>query len=72
MMEQIIVRYVDLPTKIKGFVRVDCDGDYNVYINSRHCYCVQEQTLIHELNHIKRGDFYNNNGISEIETRGSL
>lgn len=69
IMEQVIIRYVNLPCKVKGFVREDCDGNYNVFINARHSQRTQELTLVHELSHIKRGDFYNNNGISEIETR---
>lgn len=68
MMEQIIVRHVDLPTKIKGFVRVDCDGNYNVFINARHSQRTQELTLVHELSHINQDDFCNLKPISDIES----
>lgn len=68
IMGQVIVRYVDLPCKVKGFVREDCDGDYNIYINARQSQQTQELTLVHELSHITRNDFYNSKAIDEIES----
>lgn len=66
-MDQIIVRYIDLPAKMKGFVKVDCDGDYNIYININLGYFEQQKALDHELKHIKNGDFYNANDILDVE-----
>lgn len=65
----MIVRYVDLPYCIRGFVRLDPDGDYNVYLNSRYCYEILKDVLKHELEHIRRGDFYNNLEIYDVEEK---
>lgn len=57
-MDDTIVRYVDLPCSVRGVTVLDFDGNYNVYINSRLSYDVQQGALEHELNHIKNNDFY--------------
>jgi len=68
-MDQIIIRYIDLPAKMKGFVKVDSNGDYNVYINANLGYYEQQKALKHELSHISNDDFYNNDDISAIEAQ---
>ena len=47
-MENLIIRCVDLPYCTNGYVDIDPDGDYNVYINSRLSFDRQRKTLIHE------------------------
>ena len=66
-MDQINVRYIDLPAKIKGFVKTDSDGNYNVYINVNLGYYEQKKTLDHELKHIKNDDFFNTSDILDVE-----
>jgi len=66
-MEQIIVRCINLPCAVKGFVREDENGDYNIYINARLSYDTQTKALRHELRHVKRDDFYSDAGIEDVE-----
>lgn len=53
----IIVRYKDFDYAVRGFTIQDEQGDYNVYINSRYSTPSQRRTFIHELKHIRNGDF---------------
>lgn len=66
-MNQVIIRYRNMPCQIKGFVSEDPDGDYNIYINSKLPYIVQTEVLIHELEHITREDLNNDFSLSQIE-----
>ena len=52
-MNNIIVRYVPLPASVKGFVKEDAAGDYNVYIREQDPTPVQQETYRHELAHIR-------------------
>lgn len=66
-MNDVFIRYMNLPHYVKGQVLLDENGDYNVYINNNYGIEVQQQTLEHELNHIKKQDFYNALPIRDIE-----
>ena len=66
-MEQIIVRYIDLPYETKGVVRRDNEGDYNVYINARLSWLMQSEVLWHELKHISESDLDNDKTLEEVE-----
>ena len=66
-MNDIIVRLQDMPIGIKGVTLLDEAGDYNVYINSRLSVATQHKAYLHELQHIKRNDFYNDLSIFEAE-----
>jgi hypothetical protein len=63
------VRLIDLPTSVRGLTVLDNEGNYNVYLNSRLSYEMQENTYIHETAHIKNDDFYIQESIAEIENR---
>ena len=67
MMETIIIRCVDLPYDVRGFVREDCDGDYNVYVNAKYSIDIQRSAFKHELMHIINSDFCNNDAIETVE-----
>jgi len=54
-MDSIIVRLVDLPLAVRGAVREDENGDYNVYINARLSDDQRVSVFQHELQHIRRG-----------------
>lgn len=56
-MNDIFVRKVALPTKVKGTVVV-MDGDYIVLINDLLCEETQKEALRHELRHIKGEHLY--------------
>lgn len=56
-MEEIIVRLDDkMPRGLNGFVVMDANGDYNVFINGRLCPKKRQAALEHELSHIRHGD----------------
>lgn len=56
-MEEIIIRFDDkMPHALNGFVVMDANGDYNVFINGRLCPKKQQEALEHELSHIHCGD----------------
>lgn len=67
-MDDVFVRLISgLPPSVKGAVRLDADGDYNVYINAAHSEAVNLATLAHELRHIKRGDLTRFGDVDEME-----
>lgn len=68
-MDNIFLRYLALPTTIKGLTVQDESGDYNVYLNSRLAYEANRQTLQHEIQHISNNDFDKFSHIKNIERR---
>ena len=42
-----------MPSKVKGFVKEDRNGDYNVYIRAQDAPEVQRETYQHEVAHIR-------------------
>lgn len=66
-MNEIYTKLMDLPVSIRGFTVRDCDGDYNVILNSRLSHERQMQTYYHELQHIRSGDFDSPGSVDLIE-----
>ena len=67
-MNDVIIRLADgLDPRVKGFVKEDSNGDYNVYINS--CLCLEEQrtTARHELEHIYLQHLSSERPVKELE-----
>ena len=62
-----VIRQLDLPYSVKGFVAMSEDGFYNVYVNSRLSAEEQYRAAAHELVHIARGDFYSTEDIHKVE-----
>lgn len=58
MTDDIIVRLMALPDGVYGFTSPSPDGYMNIYLNDNLMHEQQEQVLLHELQHIKRNDFY--------------
>ena len=54
-MNSVIVRIVDLPIVMRGAVREDENGDYNIYINARLSEDQRVAAFRHEIDHIRRG-----------------
>lgn len=54
-MAYVFLRSVQAPLTVRGFVRKDVDGNYNVFINDKLDNESAKKTLQHELQHIKRG-----------------
>lgn len=61
------VRVINFPTCIGGAVVTSEDGFYNIYLNGRCSLEKQRESLVHELRHIVRNDFYNGEDITEVE-----
>lgn len=62
---------IALPATVYGAVRVDCDGFYSVYINRDLSPKTKKAVLRHELKHLERNDFYNNDSIYTVEDKNA-
>lgn len=67
-MDAVIIRQLDLPYGVKGVTVKDENDDYNIYINSRYSKDEQVIAFRHELEHIRRGDFYRFGSVAEKES----
>lgn len=54
----IFIRGIELPLTVKGVTVLDCDGNFNVYINILLSYETQRNATKHEIKHIKKDHFY--------------
>ena len=61
------IYYWIMPPKIYAFVRPNADGTFSIYLDPRRSYLQRKRDLDHELNHIRRGDFYNGLPLQQIE-----
>ncbi|MBQ3329976.1 MAG: hypothetical protein IJG87_02230 [Ruminococcus sp.] len=52
-MNNIYIRYLSMPPTVRGFVKEDAEGDYNVYLRKEDSTEVQRETYLHELAHIR-------------------
>ena len=59
--------FVDLPTTIPGFSKHDPDGYTTIVLNARMCNRRNQQTLLHELKHINKGDYDCSRSVDSIE-----
>lgn len=57
-MDAIIIRLIDMPETIHGVTRKDAEGDYNIYLNAKLCADARAEAFRHEIEHIRRGHFY--------------
>ena len=57
-MTDTYIRLVPLPVKVEGVTLPNDDGSFDVYINSRLSPARQQETLEHELRHIRQEHFY--------------
>lgn len=63
-MNEIIIRLIPMPWQLKGMVKEDANGDYNIYIREQDPFEVQRETYMHELEHIRLGHL---DGLKEVE-----
>ena len=55
-----VIRYISLPSRVKGFTIADTiSGIFNIYINQNLSHSEQCKTVLHEIEHIKKGHFRN-------------
>lgn len=71
MIDNIIIRLIDLPCTVKGVTIPHPDGTYNIYINDRYSIELQNEILKHELRHIENFDFDNFDNIKIVEKRAN-
>lgn len=58
-MNDIFIRGLEMPAKVKAVTIKDEYDDYNIYVNVVLCPETQRTATIHELCHIKKEHFYN-------------
>ncbi|MBQ3146833.1 MAG: hypothetical protein IJB91_03800 [Oscillospiraceae bacterium] len=63
MGNNIFVRSIPLPEAVKAVVLPNDDGTFDIYINSNLPEEVQQKALVHELEHIRRNHFYNDDPV---------
>ena len=69
-MGEIIIRVMDdIPVGIKAVTRLDCDGDYNIYLNGKLAHGVLLKALRHEMEHIYRDDWHSDLPLAQIESQ---
>lgn len=62
------IKFVDFPVcSCGGVILLNEDGTYTILLNSRLSRQQNRDSLIHELNHIKNGDFSRDIPIKQIE-----
>ena len=66
-MTDAYVRLVSLPVKVEGVTLPNDDGSFDIYINDRLSPARQQETLEHELRHIRRDHFYLEMPVSRME-----
>ncbi len=57
-MNDVFIRDIALPCKVHGVTVKDTDDNFNVYINANLCPQARKQAIAHELRHIGRDHFY--------------
>ena len=67
LIDDVVVRVLDLPEKIHGHAVASPDGVYNVYINAKQSYDCQCETYQHEVAHCAKDDFYAGGKLADVE-----
>lgn len=67
--DEYVVRVIDLPTDVGGFITESPDGFRNIYINARHGWTGQRKSLRHELRHADNDDLHSDEPLEVIEAR---
>ena len=57
----------DLPNDVGGFVCENEDGEYTILLNSRHSWERNRETMLHELEHIEKGDLLDGVAVGDVE-----
>ena len=66
-MTDTYIRLVPLPAKVEGVTVPNDDGSFDVYINARLSPTRQQETLEHELRHIRHEHFYLDMPVARME-----
>ena len=66
-MTDTYVRLIPLPVKVEGVTLPNDDGSFDIYINARLSPARRQETLEHELRHIRRGHFEADMPVARME-----
>ncbi len=67
-MGDIFIRYAEgMPASIKAYTLTDCDGNYNVYVNTALNSIRQHEAIKHEILHINGGHFFRCSSVEKDE-----
>ena len=66
-MTEYYVRQVPLPARVEGVTLPNDDGSFDIYINARLSPARQQETLEHELLHIRADHFYLDMPVARME-----
>jgi len=69
--EDCVVRLIDLPPDVGGFITESPDGCRNIYINARYGEDGRREALRHEMRHADNDDLHSTEPIGVIEARAS-
>lgn len=70
MTNNVYVRLIDLPCRVRGFVIANGEDDsYNIYLNARLSRTEQKKAFLHEMKHISQKDFEKGGNVAIIEER---
>ena len=62
-----IVRLIDLPCGVGGFVKSNGDGTFSIYLNARLSHAQNIESFEHEKKHIEHNDFYRGADVPTME-----
>lgn len=66
-MDHIFVHFMELPVTIAGFVTKNPDDTYSIILNACLSYEAQRSAYLHEMEHIKNGDYNHCINVDQIE-----
>ena len=67
--DDCVVRLIDLPVDVGGFITESPDGWRNIYINARYSNDGRREALRHELRHAENEDLHSEEDVAVIEAR---
>lgn len=68
-MNEIAIYYENLPPAVRGFVEVDAEGDYSIFINARYNHEQQQEIYAHEMAHILKNHHYRyDDSVQQVES----
>ena len=70
-MTDAFVRLISLPLTVEGVTVPNDDGSFDVYINARLSPARQQETLEHELRHIRHEHFYLDMPVARMERQAN-
>jgi hypothetical protein len=65
--KDVIIREIEMPMALHGFVKVDDEGLGNIYINQNLSDYLKQKTIKHEIEHLKNGDFEKDLSVEAVE-----